>query len=144
MPFSIPLVAPRSTSTTLPLGPVAFPMMCAATVFDGECGWKIASDLARSAVSSSVRRYWFSIVNPVEFLLHALVFLAHVEQHEIIVEEMHSAAASGFDAARHRRDRRHRPDADQPHLSIPFHLVGEQHQLRQDHDQQDCQVAIAV
>ena len=55
MPFSMPLVEPRSMNTARAVDTVLFPVTREATVLDGVRIWNAAKARARSAVDSSLR-----------------------------------------------------------------------------------------
>ncbi len=93
-----PPVEPRSMNTVLPPVSVVLPMMCAATRLGLRAGLEDGQRLGAVRGGELGAQILVVHLAAVQFRLQALVFLAHVQQHEIIAEEMEVAAAPGFDA----------------------------------------------
>ena len=76
--------------------------------------------------------------------LQLLVLAAHVQQNEVVLDEAPGVAAHQFQARLDGSDGGDRPDADQRNVLVGLDLVGDQQQLRRDHDQQDREIAVAA
>src|SRR5579871_5839440 len=76
--------------------------------------------------------------------LQLFVFAAHTQQDEIVLDEAPGIAAHQFERRLDRRYRGNGPDAHQRDVIIGLDLIGNQQQLRHNHDQQNREVAVAA
>ena len=74
----------------------------------------------------------------------ALATLEIFAQDEVIANEVCRAAAAAFDCFGKWSDRADRPHSDQAHLAVAPHLIGEEHQLRDNRDEQHGNVAVPL
>ncbi len=113
----------------------------AASVLEGVRGLKNLQRLgAVGRVQLVVQENVFHL-QPAQFVLQAAVLGVGIVQRDVVVQEADAAAADAFHHARHRRDRGDGPDADEAHVLIVLDLHRQQHKLRENHQQQDGDVA---
>src|SRR5215472_4677022 len=77
-------------------------------------------------------------------LLQLIVLAPNAEQDEVVFHEAPCVAAHEFQPLLHGRHRGDCPDADQRDILIALDLIRDEHELRRDHDQEDCQIAITA
>jgi hypothetical protein len=80
----------------------------------------------------------------VQFRAQPPVLGASVVQQDVIPDHSGSSTPEAFKDARHRRHGGHGPHTDYAHVLIVFHLHGEQGELRENHQQQNGDVPVAI
>ena len=77
-------------------------------------------------------------------MLQLFVFAAHAQQHKVIFHKTPGIAADQLECLLGGRYRGDSPDPDQGYVLIGLNLIGDEQQLRRDHDQQDREAAVAA
>ena len=80
----------------------------------------------------------------VELGLQAAVVRARIVHQNVVSEKARGPASDRLQHARQRRDGGYRPDAHHAHILVVAHLHRDQHQLRENHQQQYGDIAVAI